>query len=107
MANRKIVKRVLRTTRVTEAEAQRLNEIRRQAMEDFSPLESPPGIPSRIRAARRAKKLSWRAVAQAAGIPDPSVVRDIELGHDTHVSDLEAVARVLDLRLDLVPVDAG
>lgn len=106
MAHREIVKRVVRTTRVSEEEAQRLNEIRRQAMEDFPPVESPPGIPSRIRAARRAKKLTWHAVAQAAGLSGPSVVRDIELGHDTHVSDLEAVARVLDLRLDLVPVEA-
>jgi hypothetical protein len=106
MANRKIVKRVVRTTRVSEEEAQRLNEIRRQAMEDFPPVESPSGIPSRIRAARRAKKLTWHAVAQAAGISDPGAVRDMEQGRDTHVSDLEAVARVLDLRLDLVPVDA-
>lgn len=106
MATRKIVKRVVRTTRVNEEEAHRLNEIRRQAMDDFPLVESPPGIPSRIRAARRAKKLTWHAVAQAAEISDPSVVRDIELGHDTHVSDLEAVARVLDLRLDLVPVEA-
>jgi transcriptional regulator with XRE-family HTH domain len=75
-------------------------------MEDFPPMKSPPGIPSRIRAARRAKKLTWHAVAQAAGIAGANVVRDIELGHDAHVSDLEAVARVLDLRLDLVPVDA-
>jgi len=75
-------------------------------MEDFPPLESPPGIPSQIRAARRAKRLTWHAVAEAAGLSSPNVVRDIELGHDTHVSDLEAVARVLDLRLDLVPVEA-
>jgi len=107
MANRKIVKRVVRTSRVTEEKAQRSNEIRRQAMEDFQPVESPPGIASRIRAARQAKKLTWRAVAQAARIPDASVVRDIELGHDTQVSDLEAVARALDLRLGLVAVDAG
>ena len=44
MAHREIVKRVVRTTRVSEEEAQRLNEIRRQAMEDFPPVESPPGI---------------------------------------------------------------
>lgn len=52
--DRRIVKRVVRTTRVSEQEAQRLNEIRRQAMEDFPPVKSPPGIPARIRAARRA-----------------------------------------------------
>jgi hypothetical protein len=34
MADRRIVKRVVRTDRVSEQEAQRLNEIRRQAMED-------------------------------------------------------------------------
>ena len=106
MVDRQIVKRLVRTTRVSEEEAERLNEIRRQAMQDFPPVESPPGIASRIRAARRAKKLTWQAVAQAAGLSGPSVVRDIELGHDTHVSELEAVARVLDLRLDLVPVEA-
>jgi hypothetical protein len=106
MTDRRIVKRVVRTTQVSAEEAQRLNEIRRQAMEDFPPVESPPGIPARARAARRAKELTWHAVAQAAGISGASVVRDLELGHDTHVSDLEAVARVLDLRLDLVPIEA-
>jgi transcriptional regulator with XRE-family HTH domain len=105
MADRRIIKRVVRTTRVSAEEAERLNEIRRQAMRDIPPVQSPPGIPSRIRAARQAKKLSWKAVAQAAGLSGPSVVRDIELGHDTHVSELVAVARVLDLRLDLVSVE--
>jgi hypothetical protein len=106
MADRRIVKRVVRTTRVSEQEAQRLNEIRRQAMADFPPVESPVGIPSRIRAARRARRLTWQDVAEAAGLSGPNVVRDLELGHDTRVSDLEAVARVLDLRLDLGSVEA-
>jgi DNA-binding phage protein len=52
------------------------------------------------------KKLSWGAVAQAAGLSDPGLVRDLELGHDASISDLEAVARVLDLRLELLPVNA-
>jgi len=106
MPNRKIVKRVVRETRVTQEEAQRLNEIRRQAMEDFPPVESPPGIPARIRAARQEKKMSWQAVADAAGILEASTVRDIERGRDTRVSDLEAVARALGLRLELVAVEA-
>jgi hypothetical protein len=105
MTDRRIVKRVVRTTRVSAEEAQRLNEIRRQAMEDSPPVESPPGIPSRIRAARRAKKLAWHSLAQAAGLSGPGVVRDVELGHDARISDLEAVARVLDLWLELVPVE--
>ena len=104
MAHRKIIKCVVRTTRVSQEDADRLDEIRRQAMEDFPPLESPPGIPTRIRIARQAKRMTWRAVANAAGIPDPSTVRDIEQGRDSHVSDLEAVARVLGLRLELVDV---
>jgi transcriptional regulator with XRE-family HTH domain len=99
MTDRRIVKRVVRTTRVSAEEAQRLNEIRRQAMEEFPPVESPPGIPARIRAARRAKKLTWRAVAQAAGLSGPNVVRDLELGHNAQASDVEAVARVLDLTM--------
>jgi hypothetical protein len=106
MTKRKMVKRIVPTTPINAAEAQRLNAIRRQAMEDFPPEESPPGIPSRIRAARRAKKLSWRAVARAAGISGPRVVRAIELGHDTQVADLEAVARVPDLRLERIAADA-
>jgi hypothetical protein len=44
MAHREIIKRVARTTRVNDEEAHRLNEIHRQAMEDFSPVESPPGF---------------------------------------------------------------
>ena len=104
MAHRKIIKCVVRTTRVSQEDADRLDEIRRQAMEDFPPLDSPPGIPTRIRVARQAKRMTWRAVANAAGIPDPSTVRDIEHGRDAHVSDLEAVARVLGLRLELVDV---
>jgi transcriptional regulator with XRE-family HTH domain len=75
-------------------------------MEDFPPVESPPGISSRIRAARQEKKMSWQAVAEAAGIPEASTVRDIEHGRDTRVSDLEAVARALGLRLELVAVEA-
>ena len=106
MANRRIVERVVRKTRVSREEAERLDEIRRQAMEDFPPLESPPGIPSQIRAAREAKRMTWQAVAKAAGISHPGTVRDIEHGRDAHVSDLEAVARVLGLKLELITADA-
>ena len=106
MADRKITKRIVRENRVSQEEAQRLNEIRRQVIQDFPPLESPPGIPTQIRSARQAKKMSWQAVAKAAGIPHANTVRDIEHGRDTHVSDLQAVARVLGLRLELVAIEA-
>ena len=107
MVQRKIVKRVVRKGRVSAAETARLNEIRRQAMRDFPPAQkaSPLGIPAQIRAAREAKQLSWYAVAKLAGIPHPSTVRDIERGADTHVSNLQAVARVLGLELSLVEVE--
>ncbi len=105
MASRKIVERVVRKTRVSLEEAERRDEIRRQAMEDFPPLESPPGIPGQIRAARQAKRLTWQAVAKAAGLSHPGAVRDIEQGRDAHVSDLEAVARVLGLKLELITAD--
>ena len=104
MAHRKIIKHVVRTARVSQEDAHRLDKIRRQAMEDFPPLESPPGIPTRIRVARQAQRMTWRAVANAARIPDPSTVRNIEQGRNTHVTDLEAVARVPGLRLELVDV---
>lgn len=109
MAQRKIVKRVTRKGRVSEEESARLNEIRRQAQRDFPPATgkpAPPGIPSQIRAAREAKQLTWYAVAKMAGIPHPSTVRDIERGVDTHVSNLQSVARVLGLELSLVESDA-
>ena len=37
-----------------------------------------------------------------AGIPNPSTVRDIEYGRDTKLSSLQAVAKALGLRLELV-----
>jgi hypothetical protein len=108
MAERKIVKRVIRTGRVSAEESARLNEIRRQAERDFPPAAkkpSPPGIPSQIRAARESKQLTWYAVAKMAGIPHPSTVRDIERGVDTHVSNLQSVAKALGLELSLVETE--
>jgi hypothetical protein len=42
-------------------------------------------------------------LAQKAGVPNQATVRDIELGKDVKVSNLQAVARALGLELDLVP----
>lgn len=63
---------------------------------------TPPGIPEKIRAARRAKRLTWFAVAKLAGVPSSNTVRDIEDGRDAEFSSVIAVARVLGLRLELV-----
>lgn len=64
--------------------------------------ESPPGLPAQIRAAREAQRLTWYAVAKLAGIPNPNTVRDIEYGRDAQLSNVQAVAKALGLRLELV-----
>ena len=105
MAHPKI-QRIIRPA--TPEERQRHEEIRRKVMEEFPPApgagrrESPPGLPSEIRRAREAKGLTWYAVAKLAGIPNSSTVRDIEYGRDAQLSSVQAVARVLGLRLELV-----
>ena len=83
-------------------------EIRAKVAEEFPPASSagrkasPPGLPSQIRAAREAKGLTWYAVAKLAGIPNSSTVRDLEYGRDAQLSNVQAVAKVLGLRLELV-----
>ena len=100
-------RRVFRTGRLSQAEAERLNEIRRRAMDDFRPAADRPrpaasGIGAQIRAAREAKGLTWYAVAKLAGIPNPSTIRDMEYGRDAKLSNIEAVAGALGLTLELV-----
>jgi DNA-binding phage protein len=41
-------------------------------------------------------------VAKRAGVPNPNTVRDIEYGRDTKLSSVQAVAKALGLRLELV-----
>ena len=60
------------------------------------------GIGAKTRAARERQGLTWYAVANAAGIPNPATVRDIEYGRDTKLSSIEAIAAALGLKLDLV-----
>jgi len=57
-----------------------------------------------IRAVREAKGLTWYAVAKLAEIPNPNpaTVRDIEYGRDAKLSNIEAVATALGLKLELV-----
>ena len=77
-------------------------------MQEFPPSlgagrrESPAGIPAEIRQAREAKGLTWYALAKLAGIPNPNTVRDIEYGRDAQLSNVQAVAKALGLRLELV-----
>jgi hypothetical protein len=92
----------------TAEERVRHAEIREEVMREFPPSpgagrkESPPGIPAEIRRAREAKGLTWYAVAKLAGIPNPNTVRDIEYGRDAQLSNVQAVAEALGLRLELV-----
>jgi hypothetical protein len=103
---RKQLRRILRPA--TAEERARHVEIRRKVMQEFPPApnagpkESPPGIPSELRRARETRGLTWYAVAKLAGIPNPSTVRDIEYGRDAQLSNVEAVARALGLRVELV-----
>ncbi len=92
----------------TPEERERHAAIRRKIEEEFPPTQdagraaSPPGIPSQIRHAREARGLTWYALAKLAGIPNANTVRDIEYGRDAQVSTVQAVARALGLRLELV-----
>ena len=100
-------RRMFRTGRLSRPEADRLNEIRRQAMEDFPPAADRPrpattGVGAQLRAAREAQGLTWYAVAKRAGIPNPATIRDMEHGRDARLSNIEAVAAALGLTLALV-----
>lgn len=109
---RKKAKGVVRKTQVTTAESQRLKKIRAKVQREFPPdperpRPTPRGIGAKIRAARESRGLTWYAVAKAAGIPNPSTVRDIEHGRDTKLSSIEAIAKALRLKLELVDAEAS
>ncbi len=99
-------KRVIRPA--TAEDRQRHAEIREKVIREFPPAPdaarraSPPGIPAEIRRAREARGLTWYAVAKLAGIPNSNTVRDIEDGRDAQFSNVQAVAKALGLRLELV-----
>ena len=93
---------------LTPQERQRHARIREAVAKEIPPKRrsgrkaSPSGIPAEIRAAREAQGLTWYAVAKLAGIPNQATVRDIEQGKDVRISNLEAVARALGLRIELI-----
>jgi hypothetical protein len=100
-------RRVFKQGRLSRQELDRVKEIRRQAMQDFPPDPNRPrpatvGLGAQIRAARKTKGLTWYAVARLAGIPNPATIRDIEFGRDAKLSNIEAVAAALGLKLELV-----
>ena len=96
---------------LTTEERERLAKVREAAKKDFPPKvverrSPPPGIPAVIRAAREAQGLTWYALAQLACIPNQATIRDIEQGKDVRLSNLQAVAKALNLELELVPAHA-
>ena len=94
--------------RLTEEERARHAQIRQAVAEDFPPKPvtgqrgSPPGIPAKVREAREAQGLTWYALGKLAGIPNQATIRDIEQGKDVKLSNLQAIADALGLRLELV-----
>jgi DNA-binding XRE family transcriptional regulator len=93
---------------LTDEERARHAKVRAAALHDFPPKAksvrqpSPPGISSQIKQAREARGLTWYALAKAAGISNQATIRDIEQGKDVKLSNLQAVAAVLGLKLELV-----
>ncbi|MCL4203052.1 MAG: helix-turn-helix domain-containing protein [Pirellulaceae bacterium] len=99
--------------RLTVAQKEQYDEIRRQAKEDFPPLE-PARAPSEkgqialaIRNARKLHGFTFEQLAQRSGVGDANTVRDIEYGADAKLSDVAALAHALGLRLELVADVSG
>ena len=93
--------------RLTDEERSRHARIRETVVDEILPIThaqrapSPPGIPTQVRAAREARRLTWYALARLAGIPNQATIRDIEQGKDVKLSNLQAVATALGLTLEL------
>jgi len=105
---KKPIQRLRRAGPLSDDERQRLRELRGKIQNEFPPSTRPrlipctSGVGAQIRAARESRGLSWYAVAKLAGIPNPSTVRDLEYGRDTKLSSVEAVAKALGLKLELI-----
>ena len=101
---------VIRKTgkKLSAAEAQRYEEIRRNAEREFpparkkvKPLTADDSLGYKLRVARESLGLTWYAVAKAAKIPNSGTIRDIEAGNDAKLSNIEAIAAVLGMKLEL------
>ena len=105
MAKQK-TKRIARE--LTPEERARHAQIREQVMKEFPPAKKKKhrpvrtGIGAELRKARKAKGLTYYAVAKQAGIPNPNTVKDVEYGRDAKLSSIEAIAKALGLKLELV-----
>lgn len=105
MAKKKI-RRIVR--KLTDEEKARHAKIREQAMEEFPPAKKKKhqpvrtGIAAELRKARKARGLTYYAVAKRAGIPNSNTVKDVEFGRDAKLSNIEAIANALGLKLEIV-----
>jgi hypothetical protein len=94
--------------RLTDEERARHARIREAAVKEMppkagtGPKPSPPGIPAQIRREREARGLTWYALAKLAGIPNQATIRNIEQGKDVKLSNVQSIADVLGLTLELV-----
>jgi ribosome-binding protein aMBF1 (putative translation factor) len=91
---------------LSDEERRRAVSIREGAQRDFPPKPvtekpSPPGLPSRIQAARKRRGLTRYELGQTAHVPS-TVVRAIEQGDDVPLSQFRAVAVALGLNVELV-----
>ncbi len=100
------IKRTVR--KLTAEEKARHAKTRDQVTEEFPPAKKKrhlpvrTGIAAELRKARKSQGLTYYAVAKAAGIPNSNTVKDVEYGRDAKLSNIEAIAKVLRLKLELV-----
>ena len=92
---------------LTAEEKARHAQIREQVMREFPPAEKKQQLPStgiaaELRRARKALGLTYEAVAKEAGLPNANAVKDVEYGRSIELSSVEAIAKVLGLKLELV-----
>jgi hypothetical protein len=98
------------TRKLTAEEKARHAKIRERVEQEFPPAKKAKhqpvrtGIAAHLRKARKAQGLTYYAVAKRAGIPNSNTVKDVEYGRDAKLSNIEAIAKVLGLKLELVEV---
>jgi len=94
------------TTTETPTDKKRRSVARAAVEKEFPPKQrrqaKAVGIGKRFRDSRKAQGLTWYAVAKQAGIPNSGTVRAIEEGQDAKLSSVQAIAKVLGLKLDVV-----
>ncbi|MCL4202936.1 MAG: helix-turn-helix domain-containing protein [Pirellulaceae bacterium] len=92
---------------LTDEEKARHAMIRKQVMQEFPPAEKKQnalssGIAADLRRARKARGFTCAALAELAGLPDANTVKDVEYGRNTELATIEAIAKALGLKLELV-----